>query len=101
MSPHPKREQIEQAVARGWADDRICDSLSVSLKAVIGARRAMDDLAECDAFAVIDPRARHERCRNGHPFDAENTYQRPGSSKRECRVCRADRNAARYGKRAA
>ena len=31
-------------------------------------------------------------CKNGHPFDAENTYIRPDGFSRDCRKCRVDRN---------
>lgn len=34
-------------------------------------------------------------CRNGHPYDEENTYLRPDTGHRMCRTCRAERNAKR------
>ena len=33
--------------------------------------------------------ARQTRCKNGHPFDAGNTYLNPKGNKRRCRICMA------------
>lgn len=33
-------------------------------------------------------RSRVTHCPQGHPYDDENTYRRPGSKNRECRKCR-------------
>lgn len=38
--------------------------------------------------------ARKDRCVNGHPYDAENTYIRPKSGNRDCRACIKVRVAA-------
>ena len=39
-------------------------------------------------------------CRNGHPYDAANTYQRPGGG-RDCRECMRQRQAAKQARRRA
>ena len=37
-------------------------------------------------------------CKNGHPYDEENTHVRPGTNKRECRACARDRYHASKNK---
>lgn len=44
---------------------------------------------------------RQTHCIHGHPFDAENTYYKPGTNKRECRQCMRDRDARRGWRRGA
>ncbi|MGV5046894.1 HNH endonuclease [Rhodococcus pyridinivorans] len=40
--------------------------------------------------------ARKTHCKNGHPFDAENTYIAPSTGQRCCRTCRSERSRRRY-----
>lgn len=40
-----------------------------------------------------DRNAAKTHCKNGHPFDVENTYVIPATGNRMCRRCRADRQA--------
>lgn len=40
-------------------------------------------------------------CVNGHPYDSANTYIRPGSGQRDCRMCIRDRVRAYRARRAA
>lgn len=43
--------------------------------------------------------ARKDHCKNGHPFDAENTYARPDGKGRSCLACMKEfsrQNGARY-----
>jgi hypothetical protein len=37
--------------------------------------------------------SRKTHCLNGHPYDAQNTYQRPDGMGRACRVCNRERQA--------
>jgi hypothetical protein len=43
--------------------------------------------------------ARQTECKRGHPFSEENTYRKPGTNKRECRVCQRAREATRRPRR--
>lgn len=36
---------MEQAIARGWSDQRIIDSLPVTYQLVVGVRAALDKIA--------------------------------------------------------
>lgn len=42
--------------------------------------------------------ANKTHCKNGHEFNAENTYIAPRSGNRMCRTCKSERNAERYRK---
>jgi hypothetical protein len=39
--------------------------------------------------------AAQTHCVNGHPFDDVNTYYKPGTHKRECRICMRERDRRR------
>lgn len=43
--------------------------------------------------------ARKTHCKQGHPFDAANTYINPGSGQRVCRVCSARFKAAHQARK--
>ena len=45
--------------------------------------------------SLMAQQARQTECIHGHPFDAENTYYKPGSNKRECRECMRERDRRR------
>lgn len=42
--------------------------------------------------------ARKTHCPQGHPYDAENTYQPPGKTHRNCLACYRKHQAKRWGK---
>ncbi|MFC5744818.1 HNH endonuclease signature motif containing protein [Actinomadura rugatobispora] len=49
--------------------------------------------------SIASQNARKQQCSLGHPFDADNTYQRPDGLGRDCRKCRALADRRRHRKK--
>jgi hypothetical protein len=51
------------------------------------------------SFNIAAINARKTHCKNGHPFDQENTYRERKTGNRRCRICAAESDKAAWIKR--
>lgn len=87
VGAHRVAYMIERGtIPEGLTVDHLCRNRACQNAAHMEVVTHRENVLRGETNAGINARKTH--CKHGHEFTPENTYRRPGSSKRTCRACK-------------